>query len=225
MVRQAPLLVAITFDDALSSVFDNALPELERYGFPCTIFVPSGKLGRFPDWIMEEQTDRDDPVVNAERLVSVVGPLVAVGAHGVNHVHMGQLSPDIARAEIQQSRLELEKLTGQPVLSLSFPYGDYNEELVTICRDEGLQKVFLICPESIDPTRDTLIRGRVAVGPNDWPIEFYLKISGAYTWMASASILKRRLRAKFSEGRRRAFAIAKRGGDADRQWPGAHHGP
>src|ERR1700712_5033610 len=29
--------VAITFDDAFVSVIDNALPELQKYGFPCTI--------------------------------------------------------------------------------------------------------------------------------------------------------------------------------------------
>ena len=57
---EARLLVAITFDDALTSVFDNALPELDRHGFPCTIFVPSGKLGRLPDWMMEDGTDRTD---------------------------------------------------------------------------------------------------------------------------------------------------------------------
>src|SRR5262249_36275419 len=33
--------VAITFDDAFTSVIDNALPELAKRGLPCTIFVPS----------------------------------------------------------------------------------------------------------------------------------------------------------------------------------------
>ena len=32
--------VAITFDDALMSVIDNALPELAKLSFHCTIFAP-----------------------------------------------------------------------------------------------------------------------------------------------------------------------------------------
>lgn len=216
--RDSPLLVAITFDDALSSVFDNALPELLQYGFPCTIFVPSGKLGRLPDWAMEEHVDRDDPVVDPERLVSAVGSLVTIGAHGVNHVYMSQLSSQEARAEIRQSRLELENLIQRPVLSLSFPYGDYTDELISICKEEGLQKVFLIYPENIDPAQDTLVRGRVAVSPDDWPIEFYLKIAGAYSWMTTVSALKRRFRMKLGLDRRPlSAAVNERKADADLQ--------
>jgi peptidoglycan/xylan/chitin deacetylase (PgdA/CDA1 family) len=195
---QARLLVAITFDDALTSVFDNALPELERRGFHCTIFVPSGKLGGFPDWMMEEGTDKTDPVVDARRIQRSLGPLVAVGSHGVNHVHMTQIPIQAAQEEIRNSRMSLEELSGGAVQSFSFPYGDHSDELVTMCRHEGYTKVFLISPERVNPGVDTLVRGRVSVDPDDWAVEFFLKISGAYEWLANLQSLKRALKAKAS---------------------------
>src|ERR1700681_3334394 len=46
--------VAITFDDAFTSVAENALPELARHSLHSTIFVPVGWIGRTPGWVMED---------------------------------------------------------------------------------------------------------------------------------------------------------------------------
>ena len=77
--------VAITFDDAFVSVADNALPELARHGLPCTVFAPSGVLGRRPDWAMEPGVAGDEIVLDADRLRNVCGPLVTIGSHSVSH--------------------------------------------------------------------------------------------------------------------------------------------
>ena len=53
---------AITFDDALQSVFDNALPTLSRLNLPCTIFVPGGWLGQVPGWQIEGKACNTDRV-------------------------------------------------------------------------------------------------------------------------------------------------------------------
>ena len=46
--------VAITFDDAFTSILENALPELARHSFHSTIFVPVGWIGRTPGWVMKD---------------------------------------------------------------------------------------------------------------------------------------------------------------------------
>src|SRR5215469_17418737 len=63
--------VAITFDDALVSLIDNALPQLERYSFHSTVFVPVGWVGRTPGWSMKKSEPALAATVNPE-LVDVV---------------------------------------------------------------------------------------------------------------------------------------------------------
>ena len=191
--------VAITFDDAFISVIENALPELAERSFPCTIFVPSGVLGRKPDWPMEGDDDRSEVVADAAQLRELRGPLVAFGAHSVSHPRLTSVGPERARAEIVESRGTISKLIGDLVTLFAFPYGDYNASVVDICRQEGFKHVFSIVPEPVDLSADSLIRGRVSVDPDDGDLEFFLKMSGAYAWMPLASVLKRRLRPGLAE--------------------------
>ncbi len=46
----APPRVVITFDDAYAGALDFALPELERRGWPSTVFVAPGLLGSAAPW-------------------------------------------------------------------------------------------------------------------------------------------------------------------------------
>src|SRR5262249_41683058 len=143
--------VAITFDDGFISGGDNALPELKERGVPCTIFVPSGVLGRDPGWTMEDNGDPKQVVVRAGRLRGVGGPLVSIGAHSVTHPRLTCIGPERARAEIGGSRDAISRLIGYPVTLFAFPYGDYDAKIVDICRQEGFRHVFSINPEPVDP--------------------------------------------------------------------------
>ena len=186
--------VAITFDDAFTSVFDNALPELAARKFSCTIFAPSGALGRSPDWAMESGDDSSETVADAGRLKECRGPDIIIGAHSVSHPHLTRIPPERARAEIAGSCSALAELTNSPITLFAFPYGDCNARIVDICRQQGMKHVFTIVPQLVDPRAKALVRGRVAVEADDGPVEFYLKMSGAYAWMPWASTAKRQLR-------------------------------
>ena len=184
--------VAITFDDAFTSVIDNALPELALHDFPCTIFVPSGVLGRNPDWAMKRNADRSEVVIDAARLRQLRSPLVAIGAHSVSHPRLTRIAPGQARDEIEGSRTALAELTGGSVTLFAFPYGDHDTNIVEICRQEGFKHVFTIVPEPVEPSAGSFVRGRVSVDPDDGDLEFFLNMSGAYAWLPLASALKRR---------------------------------
>ena len=137
--------VAITFDDAFTSVIDNALPELGARGFPCTIFVPSGVLGRNPDWPMEGNSDRTEVVIDAARLRELRDPLVAIGAHSVSHPRLTRLAPGRARDEIGGSRAAIAELTGGSVTLFAFPYGDYDAKVVEIAGKKASSTYLLSC--------------------------------------------------------------------------------
>jgi peptidoglycan/xylan/chitin deacetylase (PgdA/CDA1 family) len=198
--------VAITFDDALASVADNALPELAKREFSCVIFAPAGVLGRQPNWSMEGRGRRDEVVVDAARLRSLRSDLVAIGAHSVTHPRLTELPSARAREEIVGSQRALTDLLGVAVTLFAFPYGDHDERIVEICREEGFQQVFTIIPQPVVSCAGTFVRGRVSVEPDDGDLEFFLKMSGAYAWMPLASTAKRRLRASLGVLRQRVVA-------------------
>jgi peptidoglycan/xylan/chitin deacetylase (PgdA/CDA1 family) len=199
--------VAITFDDGLTSVLQNALPELVKRQMPCAIFFPSGALGRTPGWETEAEHDSRDPVMDPGAVRSLPSALVAIGAHSVSHPHLTKIPRQEARREIAQSKASLEQLTGRSVSLFAFPYGDYNDDIVELCREEGIRHAYSIDPQIVDVRSRAILRGRVSVSPGDGPIEFYLKSSGGYAWLSVLYLLRGSFRAFFRKGSRKKGLI------------------
>ena len=190
---------AITFDDAFVSVFDNALPELAARRMPCTIFVPAGYIGRKPGWAEFDSAATE--VVSGDNLIrSLRSPLVTIGSHSVSHPRLSRIPRDLALAEVASSRPMLSALTGHDVRLMAFPFGNYDQEVVAMCRGAGYDFVYGIEPSVVDARAHRFLRGRVAVEPDDGRLEFFLKISGGYSWMIIASALKRIARKALRSG-------------------------
>jgi peptidoglycan/xylan/chitin deacetylase (PgdA/CDA1 family) len=114
--------VALTFDDGLHSVIENALPELAARSFHSTIFVPVGLIGRRPDWRMEEgASELAEVVMTVEQLRALDGERVAIGSHTISHPSMSGLDRHGARKEIEDSRHQLAAASGREVRLFSFP--------------------------------------------------------------------------------------------------------
>ncbi|MCG2645416.1 MULTISPECIES: polysaccharide deacetylase family protein [Bradyrhizobium] len=192
--------VAITFDDAFVSVAQNALPELARYAFHSTIFVPVGWLGRAPGWVMNEiegatgaggSSERLEVVMSREQLQALSASLVSLGSHTISHPSMPSLSPKQLREELEDSKARLMQLNKGPILDFSFPYGEYDVGMLADCRAAGYEAVYSISSQEIDTTAPDLLRGRTKVDPSDGPLEFFLKFNGAYHWTRFTTPLKR----------------------------------
>jgi peptidoglycan/xylan/chitin deacetylase (PgdA/CDA1 family) len=182
--------VAITFDDALDSVAENALPELLRRSLPSTVFIPVDFVGKSSAWKQERNGRGRETVMTADELRSLP-ELVELGSHSRTHAHLTEVDEANLREEIAGSRRALEEIVGAPVTLFAFPYGEHDARVIEACREAGYQRVFGIVPYRVDPVSRDFLRGRVAVEPSDGRLEFYLKIRGAYGWMPRASALKR----------------------------------
>ena len=200
--------VAITFDDALISIGENALPELAKHAFHSTIFVPVGWIGRTPGWAMKESEPELAAVVNPELTEVVMSPrqldalstsLVSLGSHSVTHPLMTGLDARSARREIEESRRQLAELSGRDIVDFSFPYGDHDASTVAMCRAAGYQTAYSVATQEVDTGAAELLRGRTKVEPSDGPIEFFLKFNGAYQWMGDTVPLRKALRSMFGK--------------------------
>ena len=73
-------------------------------------------------------------MLSRRQLKELLGRGVEIGAHGATHEPLAQL-PEAAE-EIRLSRSLLEELLAEPVLSMSFPHGSYDETALSAARKE-----------------------------------------------------------------------------------------
>lgn len=157
-------LVAITFDDGYQDNLTVALPLLEKFQLPMTIFVTAGFLGR--DTYLSESELRE----------LSQHPLVTVGAHGLWHRHFNRLTTADARFELTESRRLLAGITGRPVDLLAWPFGECNEELEQLSAECGYRASWSVWKG----TNSAHSRWRVPLGRKDNLARFVIKSSGAY---------------------------------------------
>jgi peptidoglycan/xylan/chitin deacetylase (PgdA/CDA1 family) len=193
---------AITFDDALECVRENALPELHCRGIHSTIFVVTKSLDKVPIWMTNAfATSTKYKVMSKEGLRGSLSDLVAIGSHSLTHPRLCNVGEAEARRQICESRIDLETLLQTPVTLFSFPYGAFDDETVRFCRDAGYHRVFTTLPKPALSDPSEFVCGRVIAEPTDWSLEFFLKIQGAYSWLPRAFALKRKLKSLFQNGR------------------------
>jgi peptidoglycan/xylan/chitin deacetylase (PgdA/CDA1 family) len=188
--------VLVTFDDGLVSFLENALPELKKFRIPAVLFVVSGSLGTPPGWsrYSSEQLPQERTLTGEE--LQTLPETVLIGSHTVTHPMLTLLEKNEAKSEIRESRTQLERLVRKPVKLFSFPYGAFNEELVTCCREEGYERVFSTLPLLANTTPKEFITGRINVSPADSKLEFRLKLCGCYRWLPWAFRIKRALQSQ-----------------------------
>jgi peptidoglycan/xylan/chitin deacetylase (PgdA/CDA1 family) len=104
-----PRPILITFDDGDVDVYENAFPIMEKYGFKGIFYLVSNYIGQ-PDYITVEQ------------LKEMTGAGWEIGSHSLNHIDL-TLSPERQRAEVVESKQNLEKMLGVPVKSFAYPFG------------------------------------------------------------------------------------------------------
>jgi peptidoglycan/xylan/chitin deacetylase (PgdA/CDA1 family) len=179
---------AITFDDGFENFLTQALPELEKRGLPATVFVIGEGMSR------EFGSDRvRERLLSLDQVRILPTELVSIGSHTSTHPMLTFLGENESRREIEESRMKLQEMLGRQVNEFSFPFGDFNERMVEFCREAGYDRVYTTLPGFAPEGPNDFVVGRVRVDPTDWPLEFRLKLAGAYRWLPMAFKLKRRI--------------------------------
>ena len=179
----APRSVCITFDDGTACTYENALPVLQRHGFPATVFVVSGLLGGRNEWMARE--------CHPERAMLTIGQLralaaggVEIGSHTVNHVRLAGLDGPSLSREVADSKRRLEDVLGRPVDLFAYPYGSHDAAARQAVRQAGYRGACttvmgrnrgVVHPLRIERTEimgdDSMwqFRGKLCIGTHDMP--------------------------------------------------------
>jgi peptidoglycan/xylan/chitin deacetylase (PgdA/CDA1 family) len=104
-----PRPILITFDDGDVDVYENAFPIMEKYGFKGVFYLVANYIGQ-KDYITVAQLRR----------MTAAG--WEIGSHGLNHIDL-TLFPKRQRAEVVESKKDLEALLDVPVRTFAYPFG------------------------------------------------------------------------------------------------------
>lgn len=99
----------ITFDDGDVDVYENAFPIMEKYGFKGVFYLVSNYLDQ-PNYITVAQVKE----------MAAAG--WEIGSHSMNHLEL-PLYPERQRAEVVESKQQLEKRLGVPIQTFAYPFG------------------------------------------------------------------------------------------------------
>ena len=93
-------------------------------------------------------------------------PLFTVGAHGLTHTSLPNISVAEAKSEISESKRLLEGICEREIDAFAFPFGDYNETLTEYCISIGLRKILMVDydQKSVEPS--TTVRERFVTNPH-----------------------------------------------------------
>lgn len=106
--------VILTFDDGYADNYTVAFPMLQERGLKATVFMATSLIGR-PGYLNEEQLKE-----------MADSGLISIQSHTASHHHLNGLTKEQVMEEYQASQRELERITGQSVEAVAYPYGEAN---------------------------------------------------------------------------------------------------
>jgi peptidoglycan/xylan/chitin deacetylase (PgdA/CDA1 family) len=111
-----PKDLAVTFDDAWTSVLGNAAPVLKKLGVPWTVFVVTS-------WSSSARAAGDQIFLHWRDLERVAEFGGEIGSHSVTHPDFAKISPVQMTEELERSRDDIQRELGVVPTQLAIPYG------------------------------------------------------------------------------------------------------
>jgi peptidoglycan/xylan/chitin deacetylase (PgdA/CDA1 family) len=136
IMTKATLLgcVVLTFDDGYLDFYSNALPILERFQYPATLFIPTGKVGGYADW---DSYDKTKKLMGWDELVNSLHRGMMISSHSVSHTFLTQCDPQQLQDELVSSLQTLQEHLGTVSPALAYPGGIYGRREQEAAREAG----------------------------------------------------------------------------------------
>lgn len=129
---------AVTFDDGYLSVYEHAYPALVERGMTATVYVVAGVLGGINEWD-SRAGDKKEKMMSASQLREMAEQGFEIGSHTLTHPHLTDMSDDDLKREIVDSKHKIEDIIGKEVVSFSYPYGDYDDRVLSAAIAAGYE--------------------------------------------------------------------------------------
>lgn len=181
--------VVITFDDGFRDFYTHAMPILQEYRFPATMFIVSSFMG--------SRTSRfghkDFMTWGETREIESFG--VEIGSHTVSHPHLHSLHRQNIEKELKDSKDAIEDQLGKPISSFSYPYafpeqdGPFVKKLRQDMKIAGYDHGVTTVLGSANRRSDRYFLPRLPANEYDDDQLFQAKLDGSYDWLRTPQLI------------------------------------
>lgn len=130
-------LVIITFDDGTLGVYEEAFPLLQKYQIPAVVYPVAHDLGKRSVVWPDSRDKTPQTILSASQIHEMAQYNIEFGSHLCRHVHADRLTEDELKEELLESKHLLENILNREILSVAYPFGSYNETVLTIASQVG----------------------------------------------------------------------------------------
>lgn len=121
--------VCITFDDGYLDSYTIVYPMMKEYGFPWTLFLITDDVGKPYNRMTWDQLKE---MANSHA--------VTIASHTLSHPKLHNLATRAEKEkEIVEANKALKYQLGIDNVWLAYPYGDYDDEVIDICKKAGIK--------------------------------------------------------------------------------------
>lgn len=121
--------VCITFDDGYLDSYTIVYPLMKEYGFPWTLFLITDDVGKPYNRMTWDQLRE---MANSHT--------VTIANHTLSHPKLHNLATRAEKGkEIVEANKALKYQLGVDNVWLAYPYGDYDDEVIDICKKAGIK--------------------------------------------------------------------------------------
>ncbi len=182
--------VAITFDDGVACAYENALPILQEFGYPASVFVVSSLIGGYNDWCEIFGFPRRR-MLTAYEIRALTESGVDIGSHTLSHVWLGKTEDASVVKEVQDSKAILEDILGQRISHFAYPFGSWSPFARNAVIEAGYTGACSTMSGRNRKDTDPYLLRRSEIKGNDAPWQFRLKLSFATNDMPPISDARR----------------------------------
>lgn len=175
--RLPPRSVAITFDDGYEDFIYRALPILEKYHIPATLFVLAGPVDH-------SQLGTERPLIHPSRWRELLSKsrLIQIGSHAVSHRKLSRLGPEELRHEVEGSKSSIEKEIESQVDFLAYPKGNFNKTVMDAAHEAGYKGAVTVVQRLVKKGDSFFAIPRIQVDSSHSFEEFKMRLSPAINW-------------------------------------------